>query len=352
MEQTERGGVISPVHFVCTPDVIWPELKDGAVPELSGQRLSDLSGGITNSWVQRTYYHLARAGLPVTLGTTTMPGKINVVGVRDFGRRAARADCFTLIPRGDAHSPMLADFVILQNGVRGDGPRRLSIPHWPQPGILPRDSGRGVRIERLVYKGRRYNLSEEFRSQSFIDSLGALGVSLEVDGFDKLRGEHSWNNYYNADLVLGVRDVTRYDASKKPASKLINAWLAGTPALLGPEPAYRELRRSDLDYIEVFTPNDVLTAIERLQAEPNTYRRMVACGTDRAASYSEAALTRVWIDALAGPVAAAFAAWKRKPRALRLLRYGAGLALEGSSKRIDRVRSRYGPRILSTRALR
>ena len=347
-EKSNRAESFPPVHFVCRPDIVWPELKGTATPELSGQRLSDLEGGITNAWVQRSYYHLALAGLPVTLGSELSPGSVNVVGVRDFGRRSARADCFTLIPRGDAHHPMLADFVVLQNGVRRDGPRRLHIPHWPQPGLLPRDTSREARIERLVYKGRRYNLSEEFRSQDFVDRLAALGVSLEVDGFDTLRGEHSWNDYRSADLALGVRNLTRYDASKKPASKLINAWLAGTPALLGPEPPYRELRRSELDYLEVLSPEDVLNAIKRLKAEPSTYLGMIAQGAARAAAYSEAQLTQVWIDALSGPVAAAFSAWKRQPRTLRLLRHGARLMLEGPSKRIDKLRSRHGTRILSS----
>ena len=37
----------------------------------------------------------------------------------------------------------------------------------------------------------------------------------------------------------------------KPPSKLFNSWLAGVPAVLGHESAYRAERRSDLDYIEV-----------------------------------------------------------------------------------------------------
>jgi hypothetical protein len=47
-----------------------------------------------------------------------------------------------------------------------------------------------------------------------------------------------WHDYSTDDLVLAVRDLTEKDALVKPASKLVNAWIAGVPALLGPEPAF------------------------------------------------------------------------------------------------------------------
>jgi len=57
-----------------------------------------------------------------------------------------------------------------------------------------------------------------------------------------------WPDFREADLILAVRPGDRRRATNKPASKLVNAWLAGVPALLGPEVAYRELRRSELEW--------------------------------------------------------------------------------------------------------
>ena len=58
------------------------------------------------------------------------------------------------------------------------------MPHWPQPGLLPRLKERGNRIENMVFKGRKLNLYHEFRSPEFRASLASLGVSLTID--DKL----------------------------------------------------------------------------------------------------------------------------------------------------------------------
>ena len=70
----------------------------------------------------------------------------------------------------------------------------------------------------------------------------------------------------------------------KPASKLVNAWAAGVPAMLGPEPAYRELRSSPLDFLETPAAEAVLDAIDRLRGEPGLYAAMAENGLRRAAS--------------------------------------------------------------------
>ena len=44
-------------------------------------------------------------------------------------------------------------------------------------------------------------------------------------------------------------------------SKLINAWLAGCPGILGPESAFQQLRESELDYIEARTVDDIVNAV-------------------------------------------------------------------------------------------
>src|SRR5436309_1927650 len=84
----------------------------------------------------------------------------------------------------------------------------------------------------------------------------------------------------DAVLVLAVRPEGR--STNKPASKLVNAWLAGVPALLGPEIAYRELRRSELDYCEVSSLAEAQAAVDRLLGDPGLYNAMVENGRARA----------------------------------------------------------------------
>jgi hypothetical protein len=70
------------------------------------------------------------------------------------------------------------------------------------------------------------------------------------------------------------------------------------PALLGPEVAYRELRRSPFDYLEAGTRAEAERAVERLLAEPGLYAAMVENGRARAADYTAAAILPRWAELL------------------------------------------------------
>ena len=218
--------------------------------------------------------------------------------------------------------------------------------HWPQPGIIPRDPARGPRVEQLCYKGRLLNLDDAFRSEAFLAQMAAIGVTFEIDAFDGLRGQHDWNDYAGSDAVLAVRNLTLYDARKKPASKLVNAWFADLPALLGPEPAFRELGTPGEDYIEVRTQADVLEALSALRDTPDLMCRMIENGRRKRRLYDDQALTRLWIETLDGPVADAFERWQNMPAVQRVFRSVRGMLREPGAKEADHRDVRQGMRLL------
>lgn len=78
----------------------------------------------------------------------------------------------------------------------------------------------------------------------------------------------------------------------------LSEWKAGAPALLGPEPAYRELRTSPLDFLEAASAEAVLDSIDRLQQESGLYRRMTEHGAKRAQAFDVNMLTQKWISLL------------------------------------------------------
>lgn len=334
------------VHFVCPDEIVWPELRNWSGTRIDDQALSDRSGGILHSWVLRTYYQLRLAGEAVTLSNSLRRDAINVVSVRDFGRKQRDPLSFLLIPQGDAHHSQLASFRILQNGVRPPDANASVIWHWPQPGIIPRDPSRGDRFETLCFKGRLNNLDDRLQSESFAAELEARGVLFDVDAYLGLRGEHNWNNYFNADAVLALRNLTYYDAAKKPASKLINAWFADTPALLGPEPAYRELGTSGEDYLEIRSPSDALQAVDALKGNPSLFRKIVGNGRKMRENYTERVLTKLWIETLNGPVSEAFCRWQNFPAWKKILKAAPGLFAESRAKQKDQVALRSGRRLL------
>ncbi|MBW8873366.1 MAG: glycosyltransferase family 1 protein [Acidobacteria bacterium] len=277
-------------------------------------------------WVLQTYLRLARAGRPVELAAAP-PGE----GLIVFHAKQARAlrrqrhllgDAVLVAARADNRQPLIADFEIVQNGRFADGRRRFHVPHWPQPGLLPRDPARGTAIRRLVYKGFDGNLHPDFRGPEWRELLAARGIEWVVDaarfaGRDTDSQALDWPDFRAADLVLAVRPEGR--STNKPASKLVNAWLAGVPALLGPEIAYRELRRSELDYFEISSLAEARSAVDRLLGDPGLYEAMVENGRARAAEFTAEALLPRWETLLFETIPALVPPrWSRRvPLALR-----------------------------------
>ncbi|AFY35741.1 glycosyltransferase [Calothrix sp. PCC 7507] len=307
-----------PVTFFCHDPKRWPELFSGNEeiipdPDTIHRRITHNE----DCWIILTYLQLKQRGLNVHLSDRFIPQTICVASTLDFGARYKTFSSFIVGCRGDGFKPALSDFTIVQNKAQIESETEVLIPLWPQPGLIPRSPKRGNDIKNVVFKGWGNNLYESFRSPEFCQALEEIGVQLVVSS--PLTNETvEWHDYSDADLVLAVRDLTEQDALVKPASKLINAWLAGVPALLGPEPAFRDLRRSPLDYIEVKTPEEVLDAIRRLQQDPHLYQQMVENGLKRAEEFTIDCIAQQWRDVLAGPVAQRYTRWRQRTSISRI----------------------------------
>ncbi|WP_297085881.1 glycosyltransferase [Thermoleptolyngbya sp. C42_A2020_037] len=275
---------------------------------------------LEDCWVVLTYLHLKRRNLNVFISDRFIPGEICVVSSPDLGIRDLTFNSFMVGCRGDGSKPVLCDMAIVQNRANVESAADIFIPHWPQPGLIPRLKERGSTIENVVFNGYEINLYAPFCSSEFQRELENLGVKLVINGSPE-NGPVMWHDYSTNDLVLAVRDLTEKDALGKPASKLVNAWIAGVPALLGPEPAFRDLRQSELDYIEVKTPEAVLEAIQKLKAQPETYQKMVLNGFRRAQEFSVDNIAEQWCQALSGPVAENYERWKQSNQVMHAVAF-------------------------------
>jgi hypothetical protein len=220
-------------------------------------------------------------------------------------RRRRLTSTWLVAVRADSSDPLTADFEILQNGRFANGRRRFHVPHWPQPGLQARDPHRGDLLRTLVYKGVNHNLHPALRSDEWIRFLAGRGIEWRHDSVEYSRDaaspyEVDWSDYREADALLAVRPDVRSLHPGKPATKLYNAWHAGVPALLGPEAAYRELRESPLDYLEVASLGEARAAVAGLQDEPGLYRSMVEYGARRATEFSFDRILERWTGLLFG----------------------------------------------------
>jgi hypothetical protein len=166
-----------PVHFFVQPAGITLERALTLDPDLDWTDLRRAR----EVWIVQTWNRLRRAGFTPTMSDRAVAAGIIVYHKEDqrllLARLPAGATPVLVGVRADFRSCDAADFEVLQNGYYADGRRSFFVPHWPQPGLLPRDPARGGRIERISYKGYVGNLAGEFRSvrwQSFLSPLSRL----------------------------------------------------------------------------------------------------------------------------------------------------------------------------------
>lgn len=258
------------------------------------------------SWIAQTFLRLRAAGLPVDL--SDRPPQRGLV-VFHAKHKHALAQVASGEPklvfvgvRADNSSPLLADFEVLQNGRFEDGRTRFRMPHWPQAGLVPRDAVRGARVETVGYMGLEENLHPAFLDERWSQELAKLGVewrpNIPRSTSSNRAGPVNWESYRDLDVMLAVRPGRRELEFAKPATKLVNAWRAGVPALIGPEYACREIRRDPRDYIEVRGPADALAAVRRLRDDHELYLEMVRNGARWAGEFSFESITRQWAKLL------------------------------------------------------
>ena len=253
-------------------------------------------------WVCQTYLRLKRAGHPVLLAAKAPRAGI-VVAHADhvpalLRQRSWRSPLTVVAARADRPRQPYADVEVVQNAGSATAPHVIHLQHWPQPGLVARDPGRGDAVRTVAFKGTVGEMTPEFATPAWADGLRGRGIEWQCDavawGGNAAAYRTSWNDYGAVDVIVAMRKDLSHLHMKKPASKLINAWLAGVPAILGPEQAYRELRRSELDYIEVASAGEAAAALARLASEPALYRAMVENGLRRGEEVRAEACTAAW----------------------------------------------------------
>lgn len=256
-------------------------------------------------WIGQTYCRLAAAGMPVHLTAKPPTTGIVVVHRDDIASLIAAQPILPSIRiigvRADRDPHAAAEVEIVQNGAAAGG-KAVHIPHWPQPGLIVRSPDRGSEIKTAVFKGSDREIHAGLHDAKWVAALRDLGIEW-VENSAAWRGGRAiaavnWNDYSEADLLIALRKPQGDFYRNKPASKLVNAWLAGVPAILGPEIAFRELRRTSLDYIEATTPAEAIAAVTTLKENPALYTAMVTNGRKRAADFTATAIVGQWRDML------------------------------------------------------
>jgi hypothetical protein len=321
------------IHFAFDPQAVqWSDIERLDESDIAKSPHRFVGG--RNSWVAQTFVrlrrHLEARGWNATAGPRGVPGAITIVhrdDANDF-RGGGHASLLVVV-RADRGPVAACDYAIVQNGL-APRPYERFIPLWPQPGLTPRDPHRGTKIERIAYHGRTGAAPVWFYDESLQRSLWRRGIRFDVR-------EAFWEDYETVDVAIAARDEVPGILATKPATKVYNAWLAGVPVLAAPEPAYRELRRSHLDFLEINDAEDVLRGVDQLRADAELYRQMVANGLVRGREFTVPAVRSRWLDLLEREIVPAFHAARDRLPSRRLWFMGA-MARQKIESRLFRMR--------------
>lgn len=250
---------------------------------------SSFTSGV-DVWLLQTWMLLRQVDSPYSfhLVEKAVPNEINVFHYDTATSEYGVATCFSVVIRADRPPVFHADIVVEQNPARQNV--AFYIPHWTQPGLIPRNPNRGDRLEQLAVVGRSQYYPQFLSDPDFLQELEKLNIKLVF------MDTGNWSDFRNIDAVLALRpDVSPRVLETKPPSKLFNAWTARTPALIGAEPACQALRTDPLDYLEICDSQSVLSALRQLKTTPNLYSAMRDRCVVRAKKCTRETIRSKWI---------------------------------------------------------
>jgi len=196
------------------------------------------------------------------------------------------------------------------------------VPHWPQPGMITRELSRKDKLENIAYFGNQKNITAQLYSPEWKAQLEGLGFNWQCE-FQKFNhldintytNEGCWSNYKEIDAIVAIRKfdyIPGKEFNHKPATKLYNAWLAGTPAILGRESAYLNEKINDLDFLEVHSEADTIKCLQLLRSDRNLRQAMIANGFERAKDIHADKTVEKWFCLLKETIIPKYRIWLKK----------------------------------------
>ena len=281
-------------------------------------------------WTVQTWCRLRDMGVGgIEIATEPAQGRINLAKSKTLSRSGADPQLFQVSIQADYPRILWAQFHIQQNAdlVCEDGALQYL---WSQAGILARDSGREG-VQRVGFLGK---LDGNLAASA--DEWSAL---MEARGLEFVAREpERWHDFSDIDIAIGLRSFGQSRHSRKPANKLINAWLAGVPFIGGSDSAFAQIGTAGIDHLLAHSAEEAVSQVDRLCSNPQLYRELVEAGKRKADRFSNPRIASSWVGLLEGPIAARYRQWAaqlpREKRRVRLLGAAQGVvdAAKGAAR--------------------
>lgn len=262
------------------------------------------------SWGLQTFLRLMDSvDSSILLSTGLKRGAINLGHGPYLASLDPDPECFVVSLQADYPRLLWADFHIVQNQRQAVRSHSCWVPHWPQPGLVPRDPNR-QRIQTVGFAGRHSN---------FAGGRDLWTKSLKKLGFDfKLINKDHWNDFSDIDALLGFRNFGRSQYHTKPPTKLFNAWQAGIPFIAGYDSAFRQVGCPGKDYFRVSSFSQATKCIQQLRDEPSLYESIVAAGKIKGSQFNVDQITQRWMTLIFDKIFPAFHIWENSGKFARI----------------------------------
>ncbi|ERT07383.1 hypothetical protein M595_2640 [Lyngbya aestuarii BL J] len=333
--------MIQPNIYFYIPHALFPK----TIPQNINENWAGFGLGIY-AWILQTYLRLKADGFPCQLVDYFPQSGIvlthrNCLSVHKPSKPGR--NLLLICIKAESNFYPYAQLHVVQNPeeVERINPGHY-IPHWPQPGLIPRDYKRGERFENVVFFGHLNNLAPELLSDEWKNTLSQLGLNWcpiinKNHWTDYQTIDPRWNDYSQADAVVAIRSFGKENKYiNKPATKLFNAWLAGVPAVLGYESAYRAEGIPNFHYLEVTSLNELLFALKQLKSNQTIRKYLIRNAQSKLNQIHRDKITQNWRYFLEETATAAFYEWCSKPRQVQNMilesRYLSWMINRGQSK--------------------
>lgn len=305
---------MSPNIYFYIPASFWP----AQLPASSAENWAGFGLGIY-AWTLQTYLKLREAGVVCQL-VDQLPDE----GIILFHANATRGANICPGPERlliclKAESPLCpqAQLHVVQNPDEAAASLGCYfMPHWSQPGLQPRLDERQDRFETIAFLGHRNSLAAELMTPEWENQLQQRGLTWQpVINTNVWNTQQSidtrWNDYRHIDAIVAIREfhLRRPGYRSKPATKLYNAWLAGVPAILGRELAYRAEGVAGVNYLEANSMAQLWDCLEKLQQDVTLRQALVKNGQAKSVHYTPASITQQWRQFLNAVAVPAYQAW-------------------------------------------
>jgi hypothetical protein len=116
---------------------------------------------------------------------------------------------------------------------------------------------------------------------------------METDGSDQ-----RWHDFSRVDAVVTLRSTRHPGDEKKPPTRIVNAWCAGSIPLANDEIGVRELAHDGEDALIVGTGEELKAAVVALAQDPALRRRLFVAARRRGLEFDQSVVLDQWASAL------------------------------------------------------